>query len=308
MPYIDRRYIAILLAVFFGVEGCDQAEFEKEARVSIEEEDSSGDDTDQMMVSLMFKATLGTLPIQCGDRLQELGHEGVEIALRDFRVYLSEITLVNHEGDLTPLELIDDGMWQGDQVALLDFEDATEACSENGSAEVNQSIHGFVPKDEYTGVQFRFGIPQDLNHQDVARARPPLNVGSMFWVWQTGYKFMRLELNVTHREGSKPWLFHLGSTGCMSSAPTLAPEGRCQRVNRPLISLEGLDIRHDVIALDIASLLEGIEFGESMSDQTSNCMSSRAEARGCLTLFNHLGLDFESGEVEQMSRIAKVLR
>ncbi len=55
------------------------------------------------------------------------------------------------------------------------------------------------------------------NHANPAAALAPLNVGSMFWTWQLGYKFLRLDVRRQDSDTSA-WSLHLGSEGCQSNA------------------------------------------------------------------------------------------
>ncbi|MEM7592163.1 MAG: MbnP family protein, partial [Cyanobacteria bacterium P01_A01_bin.83] len=101
-----------------------------------------------------------------------------------------------------------DGKWQHQNVALLDFEDGTDSC-DNGTPEIRTQVVGTIPEGDYESLQFTLGVPPQLNHDDAAIAPSPLNLTSMWWNWQGGYKFLRLDLeteqaiansNVTHSQ------------------------------------------------------------------------------------------------------------
>ena len=144
----------------------------------------------------------------------------------DFRFYISAIALIDANGNAVPLTLEQDGKWQYQDIALLDFEDKSAACA-NGTVETRNQVIGTVPPGEYRGLQFTLGIPSDLNHEDATLAPSPLNLTSLWWNWRGGYKFVRIDLDnqntalkhEPHDQGqdqaqSQSFLLHIGSTGC----------------------------------------------------------------------------------------------
>ena len=96
------------------------------------------------------------------------------------------------------MALDQDGIWQLDGSALLDFEDATAACA-NGTPETNAVVKGSVPEGQYMGLLFDIGLPFDQNHGDPTLAASPLNLTEMFWSWQAGYKFIKIDLSTAGR-------------------------------------------------------------------------------------------------------------
>lgn len=73
------------------------------------------------------------------------GVKNTQPEFTDVRMYISEIELLDDDGAATPLELIQDGKWQYQNVALLDFETGTDSCA-NGNEALNNQITGQVPK------------------------------------------------------------------------------------------------------------------------------------------------------------------
>ncbi|MCU0527110.1 MAG: metallo-mystery pair system four-Cys motif protein [Elainella sp. Prado103] len=152
-------------------------------------------------VTLRFSAQVGDQPFQCGDRYP-LGHSGVVTTPTDFRFYISDVALMNATGERVPLVLQQDGRWQHDQVALLDFENKTGACT-NGTVETRDQVVGTVPTGNYQGLEFTLGVPFSLNHADATLAASPLNLTSLWWNWRGGYKFLRIDL-LPQTLGSRP--------------------------------------------------------------------------------------------------------
>ena len=149
--------------------------------------------TETKEVAIDFAAYVGEDEFVCGESYESIGVNESTITPSDFRFYVSNLALIDGNGEAVPLELEQDGKWQHQTTALLDFEDGTSAC-DNGTAEMNTTVVGTVPEGDYESLQFTLGIPQKLNHDDAAIAPSPLNLTSMWWNWQGGYKFLRVEM------------------------------------------------------------------------------------------------------------------
>ena len=148
--------------------------------------------SDLQEVTINFAAYVGQSEFACGESYEGVGIEESTITPTDFRFYVSDVALIDEDGNAVPLELEQDGKWQYQNTALLDFENGTNAC-DNGTPAINTVITGTVPEGDYQDLQFTMGVPQKLNHDDAAIAPSPLNLTSMWWNWQAGYKFMRVE-------------------------------------------------------------------------------------------------------------------
>ena len=149
--------------------------------------------SDTQEVEINFAGWVGDDEFACGESYDRVGTSETTITPTDFRLYISEVALIDQDGNTVPVELEQDGKWQYENVALLDFEDGTEAC-DNGTTETNTAIVGTVPEGDYESLQFTLGVPKKLNHEDAAIAPSPLNLTSMWWNWQGGYKFLRVDL------------------------------------------------------------------------------------------------------------------
>ena len=149
--------------------------------------------SDTKEVAINFEGWVGNEEFVCGESYEGIGVSESTITPSDFRFYVSDIALIDEDGNAVPLELEQDGKWQYQNTALLDFEDGTNSC-DNGTTDVNTTVVGSVPEGDYQGLQFTMGVPEDLNHEDAAIAPSPLNLTSMWWNWQGGYKFLRVEL------------------------------------------------------------------------------------------------------------------
>ncbi|PRQ08126.1 MbnP family copper-binding protein [Enhygromyxa salina] len=269
-----------------------------DSETSMSTEGDTSDDTstgtEVIQVTLNFGASVGDQPAACGQSYTGLGSQGSTVEIQDLRYYVSEIELLDAQGNATPLTLDQDGLWQYADVALLDFEDGTAACQEAGTAELNNSVVGSVPDGDYTGVRFILGVPFDLNHQDLAAAPSPLSVPSMFWVWQGGHKFVRLDLRNDNPDDNA-WFWHLGSTGCTSDGPEAPPEAPCVRPNRLAVELPEFDWSAQTIVMDVGMLLEGVDVSQNTPMTAPGCMSAPDDPE-CMELFPKIGLGLTTGE------------
>lgn len=169
-------------------------------------------------VTINFEAWVGDEEFACGESYEDLGTSGSTITPTDYRFYVSDLALINEDGNAIPLELVQDGTWQYQNVALLDFEDKSGACG-NGTSETRDMVVGTVPEGDYQSLQFTLGVPKGLNHQDAALAPSPLNLTSMWWNWQGGYKFLRVDLESDNAISNAIETHHNG-TGGMSHSQT----------------------------------------------------------------------------------------
>jgi uncharacterized repeat protein (TIGR04052 family) len=236
-----------------------------------------------LAVHVDFLATVGRDSFSCTATFPGIGQTASTIAVSDFRFYVSNVRLADAEGHESSVTLTQDGLWQNGSVSLLDFENGTGSCS-NGTAEVHQSIEGTAPAGHYTTLRFDLGLPFDVNHRDPTSQPSPLNLSQLFWNWNGGYKFFRLDLASTRVP--QGWVMHLGSTGCLPRrSPNTVPTS-CSHENRPTITLTGLDLARGMpsIAIDLAALLS-----DSNVDSGEGCMSA-PEDQACGPLFHALGL------------------
>lgn len=268
--HVSTRWLPLAL---LGVLGCDG---EKEPAL--------------LQVTLPFEARVGGEPFACGRTYTGLGTTGTTYEPMDFRVYLHDVRLLSLDGREVPLALTDDGVWQHEGAALLDFADKAGLCT-NGTQGTHASITGTVPEGSYRGIRFKLGLPESLNHLDVSTAPAPFNDVSLFWSWRWGYLFARIEGRTAGlREGH---FMHLGSTDCAPPAPgqTSGTAG-CTFGNRPEFALDTLDLQQGKVVLDLASLFVGsnLDVNADVPNTAIGCMSQQ-EDPDCAEVFSRLGLE-----------------
>ena len=246
---------------------------------------------------LDFRASIGGQSLRCGQSYGSVGTAASSVRVKDLRLYLSDFRFVLAEGGERPVPLRDAPPWQSSAVALLDFEDASGDCAEFGTVETNDQLllADGTSLEGVTGLRFTLGVPEELNHQDAATAVAPLNLGALQWNWQAGYKFIRLDLLHEGAPATTPWLVHLGSTGCQSAGPAVAPATACARSNRVEVELAQFDLSSPQIALDLGRMLADVDLGHNTPDTAPGCMSGATDPE-CASIFAALGLASQGGD------------
>ncbi|WP_437980536.1 MbnP family copper-binding protein [Sorangium sp. So ce117] len=238
-------------------------------------------------VALQFEGRVRDEVFSCSETYA-VGSASTDVGLNDFRLYIHDVRLRRADGEEVPLSLEQDELWQYQDVVLLDFEDRSGTCA-NGTEETNGVVRGTVPAGDYDGLSFKLGVPFDLNHGDASSAPSPLNLTGLFWSWNDGYKFLRLDSVSTADD--TPFLVHIGSTGCMPGAD--GGVAACDRPNVAEIVFEGIDPLTTKVLVDYAALVADSDLSAS-ADDIPGCMSDPSDSE-CLPLFTHLGIDSADG-------------
>ncbi|MFM7201357.1 MAG: MbnP family copper-binding protein [Myxococcota bacterium] len=240
---------------------------------------------------LTFAPVVGDQPFACGKSYEHIGTHDSTFTPLDFRMYVHDVTLLRADGESVPLTLEQDGKWQRDAVALLDFEDSSGAC-ETGSPETHTVITGSAPVGDYTGVAFTVGIPEAYNHLDAATAPSPFNIPGLWWSWSGGYKYARLDVQTA---ANPSFYFHLGATNCSGDSIV---GYNCNYSNLARISLTDLNPETDTIRLDVKELYRDSDLEASVdyvTDYISGCMAFSGDPE-CEAIFNKLGMTFEEAQ------------
>lgn len=238
-------------------------------------------------VSVRFRPMVGTQPFSCTQSYTGIGTTGSTIEPKDFKMYIHHLRLIDGAGAEVPVALTQDGAWQLEDIALLDFEDQTGTCT-NGTSQTRLVVEGTAPAGVYTGIRFVMGLPFDRNHGDATTAPSPLNLTTMFWSWNAGYKFLRADFNSTGLPGG--FNIHLGSTGCNGASGTSVPT-LCAQENLVEYTFTGFDPAAQVLVADLAALLAATDVDVNTATTAPGCMSSPSDPE-CTAIFSRLGLPF----------------
>lgn len=255
-----------------------------------------GCSSDKSDVTIEFEGLVAGQKAECGRTYEGIGTSESAFSLEDFRLFVHDVRVVTADGREVPVALEQDGRWQHEDVALLDFETGGSACPA-GNAETNTRLRGTVPEaGPFVGLRFTVGVPFELNHEDVTLAPPPLNTSAMFWSWQSGYKFVRIDGRTD--EGA-PFFFHLGSTGC-DGDPLVGGVTACARPNRVEVRIEEFDPEQEKLEVDLAALFAGNDLASDEADP--GCMSD-PEDPDCAPIFERLGLDLGGASAQGEQRV-----
>ena len=235
-------------------------------------------------VAIRFAPVFGTRSLACAD-------DDSVPKLTDLRFYVSDIKLITVAGEPVDLQLEPDGLWQQDDLALLDFENGAGAC-ENGTTATNVDLRGRAKAADYRGLQFTIGVPFERNHADPLQAEAPLGDASMHWHWRAGYKFFRAGV----RMPDDGFWIHLGSTGCQGTVRNITA---CHAPNRVFVRLDGFVPGEDVVEIDLGALVTSADLEDNVK---TNCSSSPAET-SCDGPFRAFGLELASGVADKQQRV-----
>ncbi|MCW5836812.1 MAG: metallo-mystery pair system four-Cys motif protein [Labilithrix sp.] len=246
-------------------------------------------------VQITFEARVGDRAFRCGDTYSGVGEPPREITPVDFRFYVHDVRVVDADGVEIPVALTK-GLWQHQNVALLDFEDATASCTD-GDAPKNAVVAGHVPGPFAAGgLKFRLGVPLPQNHADLSSKPAPLDKSSLFWAWQSGHIFFaavaraRLPLDAGSGVDAGTFPFnhytHLGSVGCVGDPASGIPVTSCAKPNRPEIVLSTFDPATNKVIVDFAAVKAGTDLA------TKGC---HADGDHCAEAYARLGIDWTSG-------------
>ncbi len=272
--------LLLCLLMAFSVSACDS---EEETTMEMEGDNNAA--SGMVAVNLNFAGQVNGEDFSCGQTYMNVGTTQAELTPSDFRLYVHDVRLLTEDGTEVPVTLDQDGIWQADDLAMLDFEDKGGPCL-NGTPETRSVIAGMAPEGTYTGVRFMLGVPFEANHQDNALAPSPLNLSAMFWNWQGGYKFLRMD---SATSGTDDFRIHLGSTGCNGEANNITD---CDAPNRPEITLEGFDPLTETIKVDLGSVLAESDIEVNTADTPPGCMSAPADPE-CGPILQRLGINGE---------------
>lgn len=252
-----------------------------------------GDDQEERAITLEFEFQVNGESFECGSTYPNLGTPETDFTLTDARLYLHGFELVDDSGRAHPLSLSEDTPFQGNGIALLDFEDG---CGPDGSPETNTTVKGTAKGDDFTAVRFTLGVPLNENFIDLSAAAPPLDVTGMYWTWLSGYKFLKVDGSSPSSEGGiNPFFLHLGAS-CAGDNPAAPPLMPCAAPNQVTYELEGELSDGGKIVADIADVLATSDLTKNTPGTGPGCMSEPGDPE-CVTILSRIGVDVAADQV-----------
>lgn len=263
----------VALVIFAGACGGDDEPAQPDASVP--------DAVSDQAATITFAAKVNGASFKCGQTYADVGSPAAPYTISDFRLYVHDVALTGPAGT-TPIAL-ETNAWQRDGVALLDFEDGCD----QGTPELHAAITGRVALGNYTGVQFKLGLPASLNHLDASKVQPPLSDTSMWWAWRSGYKFLKVD----GKSGDNSFFVHLGSTECPGPSPTEGPTAACTYPNVASIALATAitDPSKITVTADLGTLLAPSNVATNTADTAPGCMSDATDPE-CMVMLPRLAL------------------
>lgn len=164
--------------------------------------------------------------------------------------------------------------WQHKNVALITL--ATPDCSAE-SLRNQVSFEQAIDWQSVQAIKFDLGVPFTLNHLNPLQQPSPLNLPNMFWSWQMGHKFLRLDMQSPQRS----WSFHLGSVGCAAASRVRSPQEPCQQPN--LYTVELPLSGGNKLELNLSRLLQGLDI-----EKAPGCMFHGHGKDSCEQLLNNI--------------------
>ena len=204
-----------------------------------------------------------------------------QVEVRELSFYVHDVQLLRTDGEPLRVTLASESPWQSHDVALLDLV-GTDASRRD-------IVRGRVSRGEasYAGLRFVLGVPVELNHANPLQAAAPLDRADLFWAWQTGHKFLRVDLADAGRE----WAFHLGSTGCSSPSAVRPPPQPCSQPNRLVVEVTGFDPTRVPVRVALHQLAAAMRAANYAA-----CTGAYAHDAACGPPYATTGLQRESGK------------
>ncbi len=245
-------------------------------------------------IQINFRGLVNGADFSCENRYSALGSNAMSGVFTDYRVYVSEVALIDENNNKVLVDLTQDGKWQYQNVALLDFENAKGSCVNRGNTpETNAKVVGKVENRNYKGISFTLGVPLNINHTNIDAMPSPLNSIPMNWSWQSGRKFTKIEFapeaNITKADGTLTtiWNFHLGSTGCEGNVST--NNINCSEPNRVNMKFDTFNAQTQSIGVDFGSLVKHSVLNYDGGGAVG-CMSGQTDPE-CSAIFSNLALN-----------------
>ncbi len=172
---------------------------------------------------LKVNLRMGNAPLELGKTYRTSG--GAEYSVDLLKFYVSNVQLVKADGSSQAVAGLSLTSFEGlNAGGMINHSGATANTSMagkmleggqmfNAKTTTGETIFSIsAPAAEYKGIRFEIGVPKDLNHRDASTIPMPLGLESgMFWAWNPGYIFFRLEGKTTVAGKSQPWLLHMGT-------------------------------------------------------------------------------------------------
>ncbi|MCJ8319867.1 MAG: metallo-mystery pair system four-Cys motif protein [Colwellia sp.] len=258
--------------------------------------------------TLTFIPKYENKPLQC---FSPFSHQAKIWQYSQLQFFVSEVEVKDQEGQWQTWQFTKN-KYQSSEVALLGEYCQNDKIKKQSSHQSRRgnwqlSFEQAIEPSAISQLRFTLGVPFSLNHQNPLLQPSPLNVPNMFWVWHSGHKFFRLDMEeINELDRKDNWQFHLGSTGCKAPSPLRAPKNPCINGNQAKITI---DIKTKTqgsgfqsIDVDLTSLFAGF----IMTKQ--NSCQSEPENESCLPLFKVIGLPEPKVQLQSLFTVSHFIK
>lgn len=231
---------------------------------------------------VLITCVIGATFISCAPRSERVQLRFIltnSDSVQRLQFYVHDVVLIGGDGQGHVAQLVQRQPSQSDRIALIDL-------TPGASPEAQGFVEVTAPRLTYTGLRFVVGVPFDMNHGNPLMSPAPLNRGELFWSWQAGYKFLRLDVSKANHESA----FHLGSTGCSSASALRPPAAPCLQPNLIHVELRDFDPLTQPISVRVGEIVEALN-EEGLPHACTGDYSHPA----CARAFENTGLDPRSG-------------
>ena len=169
------------------------------------------EDTTSVMVTLPLETVAGDASFALKQELTSA--KGSSFKTTKLRFYLSRPALLGPTGDTIPVTLLDTaGSPLLYNILLVDY-----------SRPESQTLRFLVRQKSYRGILLTLGVPaigqggDTLNHADASLMSYPLDVDAdMYWAWNPGYIFLKMEGQVQGATGWSSFSYHIGGDALLN--------------------------------------------------------------------------------------------
>lgn len=132
MKFCTQTFCTTTLAGLLLLAGCQAIQRSTTTTDTV----TTASDTTGEAVEIRFALKAGDQDLSCAQPATDLGTTQSTVQLNDLRFYVSNLALIDGSGNAVPVVLEQDGLWQVESTALLDFEDGSAGCTETGNPDL----------------------------------------------------------------------------------------------------------------------------------------------------------------------------
>lgn len=158
------------------------------------------------IVTLSLEPMAGNVPLQLGETA--ISQAGVQYQVLSLKFFVAQPWLVTDKGDTVWPQILDSASKPTNYNLLLVDYNATPM----------PKLHLLAKPATYTSLGFMIGVPvvgndgDSLNHGDASVRKAPLDVDNgMYWSWNPGYIFLRIEGRSFIDTAWQPFFYHVGN-------------------------------------------------------------------------------------------------